>query len=69
LVLTRSELFEGHVHFLKTLLFIDQVIFLIFAQLEVVDVLNEVLKGVCGLTESCFDIFKGTVNIFSLLVS
>jgi hypothetical protein len=68
LVLTRSELLQGHIHFLKALLFIDQVIFLILAQLEIIDVVNEVLKGVSGLSESDFDLFKSIVNVFSLLV-
>jgi hypothetical protein len=68
LVLTGSELLQGHIHFFKALLFINQVIFLILAQLEIIDIINEVLKGVSGLSESDFDLFKSIVNVFALLV-
>ena len=68
LVLTRPELLKSHIHFLKALLFIDQVVFLVLAQLQIVHILDEVLQGLSLLAEGGFDLFKGVVNVFSLLV-
>lgn len=69
LVFLRAEFPKGNTHFLELLLVLNEVIFLVLAHLQGVDVLNEGRQSVRWLGKSVLDLLKRALNIAGLLVS
>lgn len=69
LVFLRAEFPKGNTHLLELLLVFNEVIFLVLAHLQGVNVLNEGCQSVRWLSKSVLDLMKSVLNVASLLVS
>ena len=69
LLFLRAELLERHVHLLESFLFINKIIFLVFANLQGVYIVNERLKRVGWFVQGVLNLTQRVQNIFRLLVS
>ena len=62
-----TELLKSHIHFFKFLFILNQVVLLVFAELDLVNVVNECLKGLWGSDKLVLNCVETTKYLFSLL--
>ncbi len=62
-----SELLKSHIHFFKTFFVFNEIVLLIFAHLDRVNIVNECLKSLWGPNKSILNLIKPTEYLFGFL--